>query len=296
MTKFILALAIGLLGGWLFMSRKESTKKLARFHGWRIIDFLHSYFYLKWTATYLRPVKYVLEHPNFFPERIRSAGEKLIQTHHSKVITTETARRLVDVRQPIAIKNPEQVVPFERARDIILKNSDHIAVTDCACRLISESPCQPIDVCLVLGEPFVDFVVEHKKGNARKVDAPEALAILEREHKMGRVHTAWFKDVAGDRLYSLCNCCADSCLGLHALSHGFEVVASSGYTAHVDDDACALCGDCVSACQFGAIAMADLVEINEDKCKGCGVCVETCPSRAIELHEDPRKPGPLVLP
>lgn len=287
-----------LVGGLLFAKRKDSTAKLARFHGWRgTKDFIHSYAYLRWTSTYLKPVKYVLEHPRLFSMSMyKGAGEKLMQTHHAKVITNETAKRLVDIKEPVVVRNPEQVLPFERARDIILENSENIAVTDCPCRQIAENPCLPIDVCFVLGEPFVDFVVEHKKGNARRVSTDEALHILEREHERGRVHTAWFKDAAGDRLYSLCNCCSCCCLGMRALSFGFGVVTSSGYTARIDHDSCTLCGTCADSCHFHALSMDDQVEVNDDACKGCGVCVEACPVQAITLEEDANKPGPIVLP
>jgi len=288
---------IPLLGGWLFFNRKESTARLAKFHGNRILDFVHSYLYFKWTSRYLRPVKYVLERPHLFPGWFyRGAGKWLMQGHHSKVITSDGAKRLVDVKEPIRVTNPEQVLPFEKARDIILENSDHIAVTDCPCRQVAENPCRPLDVCFVLGEPFVDFVVEHKKDNARRIDSSEALEILEREHERGRVHTAWFKDAAGDRLYSICNCCSCCCLGLRAVSMGFDVVASSGYVAQVDRDTCTLCETCADACQFNAITLGESAEADKEKCKGCGVCVEACPEGAISLHEDSNKPSPLVLP
>ncbi|MDI6717194.1 MAG: 4Fe-4S binding protein [Actinomycetota bacterium] len=281
--------------GWLFLNRKESTRKLATFHKRHPISFLHIYGYLKWMPVYLRPIKYVLEHPKYFPRWLYNrAGNRLMQTHHSKVITIDTAKQLIDIKEPIRVSNPENVLPFERARDIILDNPNSIAVMDCSCRQISSNPCQPLDVCMVLGEPFVSFVVEHKKGRSRRVDVNEALEILEREHKRGRVHTAWFKDVAGDRLYSICNCCSCCCLGIKGLKHGFEVVASSGYTAKVDNDTCTLCDTCRTACQFEAIdILVDSIYVNEDKCKGCGVCAEVCPTNAISLHEDVKKPSPL---
>lgn len=294
----IFALLVGLLlGSRLFQNRKKSTSKLARLHGLNILDFIHGYIYFKWTSLYLRPVKYVLERPGRFPKWLyEAAGNRLMQAHHAKVITNETAKRLVDVKEPIKVSNPEQVVPFERARDIILENSEHIAVVDCPCRQLAENPCGPLDVCFVLGEPVVDFVLEHKPAEARKLDVREALDILQHEHERGRVHTAWFKDVAGNRLYSICNCCGCCCLGLRALSFGFGLVASSGYVAQVDTETCMLCGVCEDACQFRAIDVLGDVWVDKDKCKGCGVCAQTCPAGAISLQEDAAKPGPLVLP
>lgn len=45
-------------------------------------------------------------------------------------------------------------------------------------------------------------------------------------------------------------------------------------------------GDCVSACQFGALFMNDnnLPEVIEDLCTGCGLCVKACSRNIIEMH------------
>ncbi len=54
---------------------------------------------------------------------------------------------------------------------------------------------------------------------------------------------------------------------------------------------CLGCGDCVAACQFGAIRMnpeTGLPEVDDDKCTACGACVKACPKNIIEL----RKKGP----
>ncbi|HEY3375569.1 MAG TPA: 4Fe-4S dicluster domain-containing protein [Candidatus Aquicultor sp.] len=293
----VVIILTGIVAGWLFAHRKKSTSKLAEFHGRRVHDFLHSYFYFKWTSVYLKPIRYVLERPGIFPQWFyQGAGNRLMHTHHGKVVTNETAKRLIDVKQPIELTNPEQVLPYKKARDIILANAEHLAVIDCPCRQIAENPCQPIDVCFVLGEPFVDFVIEHKKGNAKRLNVTQALEILEREHKRGRVHTAWFKDVAGDRLYSICNCCGCCCLGLKAVSYGFDLVSSSGFTAHIDDAQCMHCGVCAGVCHFGAIEVDESVNINADACRGCGVCVNACPTEAVSLKEDSAKPGPIILP
>ena len=50
---------------------------------------------------------------------------------------------------------------------------------------------------------------------------------------------------------------------------------------------CLGCGDCVAACQFGAISMdpeTGLPVVDEEKCTACGACVKACPKRIIELR------------
>lgn len=50
---------------------------------------------------------------------------------------------------------------------------------------------------------------------------------------------------------------------------------------------CLGCGDCVRACQFGAIKMNEstgLPEVDEEKCVACGACVKACPKNIIELR------------
>lgn len=54
---------------------------------------------------------------------------------------------------------------------------------------------------------------------------------------------------------------------------------------------CLGCGDCVAACQFGALSMDEktgLPVVDEEKCTSCGKCVKACPRNIIEL----RKKGP----
>ena len=55
---------------------------------------------------------------------------------------------------------------------------------------------------------------------------------------------------------------------------------------------CLGCGDCVSACSFGALSMdpqTGLPVVDQDKCTACGACVKACPKNVIELRKKGRK-------
>ena len=160
------------------------------------------------------------------------------------------------------------------------KDPDHIVLLDCPCRMARKDPCLPLDVCLIIGEPFAGFVAEHHARRSRWITQEEALEVLRAEHERGHVHHAFFKDAMLGRFYAICNCCSCCCGAMQATRSGVPMLASSGYVARLAPELCAGCATCEGYCQFGAITFSDgKSAVDDAKCMGCGVCVSHCPSQ-----------------
>ncbi len=149
-----------------------------------LIETLHGYAYGRWIYLYIgtgldttrlaRMVGPVIKHlaaflPSRPPQNIHGKTGTLADSYHGKVVTLDTATQLVSIEQDISLTDLEHIVPFEKARDIVLKDSDHIAVLECPCRSSRADPCLPVDVCLIVGEPFAGFVAEHHPKRARTI-------------------------------------------------------------------------------------------------------------------------------
>jgi ferredoxin len=282
---------------------------------------LHGYAYLRWPYQYIafitgaHPLAKLLVRGSrwldtLFPARVerrrkarraaRSSGaSRFADTYHAKVLPTEEAVKLVKIGREVTLTVPESVVPYPIARDLVLKNPDHIVVFDCPCRALRENPCMPMDVCMVMGEPFASMVLAHHEKNgrhARRIDAQEAVALLKAENARGHVHHAFFKDVVLGRFYAICNCCSCCCAAMAAQKNGVQMLASSGYVAQVDAQRCVGCGNCVQYCQFGALKARDrALQIKTARCMGCGACVSKCPKQALSLRAEPCRGAPLLV-
>jgi len=232
-------------------------------------------------------------------DRVKSrSGESvsLADTYHGKTLPLAEAKRLVLINEEINLPDLEQVIPYQRARSIILKNPNHIVALNCPCRSAKPNPCLPLDVCLVIGEPFASFVVEHNPDKTRWITPEEAVAIIDAEDARGHVHHAFFKDAMLGRFYAICNCCACCCGAIHAHQNGTPMLASSGYVAELDQSACVACGACAENCQFGALLFGDsAMFVDREKCMGCGVCVDKCPQEALALKRDKSRGEPLEI-
>ena len=216
--------------------------------------------------------------------------------YHGKVMPLAAATRLVQVNEPLRLPDLEKIIPYQRARDLILLNPDHIVALDCPCRSARPDPCLPLDVCLIVGEPFASMVSEHHPQTTRWISQAEAAEILQAEDARGHVHHAFFKDAMLNRFYAICNCCACCCGAMQSMRSGMPMLASSGYVNQVDEDLCLGCGDCLDYCQFGALALEDFVaRVDEELCMGCGVCTSKCEQGALSLRREPAKGEPLEI-
>jgi ferredoxin len=296
------------------LSPKKSTQAFIRearlTKGFSFFDLAHGYFYARWTYFYIAMGSG--EHPlakrlkpliawigNWLVAKSKTPDQpnqiKFEDTYHGKVLPLAAATQLVSVNEDISLGDLEQVIPYQKAREIILKNPDHIAVIDCPCRAAREHPCLPMDVCLIVGEPFASFVIEHQPKRSRWITSQQAQQILAEEDQRGHVHHAFFKDAMLERFYAICNCCTCCCAALNAQRNGTPMLVSSGYIAQVDEDLCLSCGTCEQVCLFDAMHVNLTAEVEINKCMGCGLCVNQCQPGAIQLVRMQSKGEPLEI-
>ncbi|MBM4279090.1 MAG: 4Fe-4S ferredoxin [Deltaproteobacteria bacterium] len=298
-TIILIIIAVVFVGGmvlWLYGERwrflRPSTWRFMKVAGiWRQLNLsgLHGYVYGRWIKEYLNLLL------NHIIPRLGPSGRKWLANHyHGKVLTPELARAIITHNHDIPLQNIEQIIPYPYARDLVLKGPPDVAVFQCGCRQIREKPCEPIQVCMVIGQPFVDFIVEHHPNSSHRLTQTEALELLEAEHKRGHLHSAWFKDACLDRFYAICNCCKCCCGGIESMvKYGAPSMLSSGYVAKVDAESCKACGTCEDICAFKAIKTNGNATVIWEKCMGCGVCQGQCPNEAISLVRDERKGIPM---
>lgn len=289
-------LLAAILGVWLFGERgrllRSSTWEGMRLGGLRNLlnlNTLHMYVYGRWTNQYIDALIH-----RIFPRLDERGKQRWSDHYHAKVLTQEQAESIVLLDHDIGRQDLEQIIPYPMARELVLKGPPDVAAYECACRHARANPCTPTQVCMIIGQPFVDFVLEHNPASSRRLTQSEAVDLLRAEHERGHLHSAWFKDSNLNRFYAICNCCKCCCGGIEAMVKlGVPMLASSGYVAQVDDETCVDCGVCVETCPFGAISMNGAVTVNWQKCMGCGACMSQCPVDSIALVRDERKGVPL---
>lgn len=287
-----------------------------------VVNTLHGYVYLRWPFWYISQCRGKpgasgsMFSPGWWIERMPQSWlqtflSRFADGYHAKVITPETAQsliqpergnrlipaRLIPVDRPLSLPQPETVLPYTRAREILLHSNAAVALMQCPCRLSLPVHCEPSDVCILVGDTVVNFVLAHHKDKARRVSPDEALEVIRSCHEQGMVTHAFFKAAVLNRFYAICNCCTCCCAAMQGHFHGVPMLSPSGYQISVNA-ACTGCGRCVKRCPFKALKASDSYpkKITPDPalCMGCGVCLQACPQQALDLIQS-GDVKPLVL-
>ncbi len=198
--------------------------------------------------------------------------------------------RVIPVEE--AIPHELEISPYEQASAIV-ESAKSWGVRDCICRvqqkLIGKGCDHPIEVCMVMAP--VEGMFDHSPVD-RPLTKEEALDILHLAEDAGLVHCP---GNYRDGIHYICNCCTCSCGVLRGVAEfgAPSAIASSGFRATVDEEACAGCGDCVARCQFGALSVPDgICLVDVVRCVGCGLCVSSCSTGALSLEQRPQVTPP----
>jgi len=225
-------------------------------------------------------------------ELARLFEEYYHQAFGKELNVTPQVHRVIPVNE--SIRMDMEIQPYESVTAIL----DHMkswGVNDCLCRLQKKlvgEPCpHPVDVCLVMSEKSGAF--DHES-TTRPLTRLEAEEVLHRAAKAGLVHS-----VSNNQhgIWYVCNCCTCACGILRGITDlGMaNVVARSEFVNHVEESLCTGCEDCVDYCQFDALSVDGVAQVNRTRCVGCGVCVLACVEGALNLERRPEyeiKPPP----
>lgn len=291
----------------------EGTAK--KVHGYLYLKYINLYvYYMQKSINKLKPHPDKLVKPEgadidavddivqMFTRQVGAESMSLkTNTYHGKIMHVKDAKKVFELSKDVNLPDlPKTVIPYDKARKTVLKNPESLCVINCPCREArGPEGCYPRDVCIVIGEPWVSFVLEHNtSGKPRRITQEEALQIVEQQHKQGNIHTMFYKESENDRTYALCNCCPCCCTCMLSYKYAHSpVLAGAGYKCVVDEERCIGCGACEGTCGFGAISCeSGVAKVNLDRCMGCGACEGKCSQDAIHfVADDPEKCEALDL-
>ena len=139
------------------------------------------------------------------------------------------------------------------------------------CAACGQTGCDAFAECLVEGKCSVNGCPVGGAEVARKIGEILGVEVKETASMVARVMCGGTKELCRKKFdYSG----IEDCAAAGAL-HGGPSSCSYG---------CVGMGNCVKACQFGAIVIEDgIAKIIASKCTACGKCVAACPKKIIEL-------------
>jgi len=296
----LLVLLFSLLILWIWIERWHlilpSTIPALKWMGIKRIlkgEIVNALLYGRWIPQYVKFLSTITPH-------LGPRGKAWLENgYHGKILTPDLAKSIITLNQDVPLQSlSERVIPYARARDIVLSAPLDIVISHCGCKTMRAKPCRkfspPYETCILIGKPLTDYLLEHNPTTCRRISPEEALELLEKFHRSGLVSTGWFKDCIRDQFYVICNCCDCCCLGFESIRRGVRQLTSSGYVAKIDREKCRGCGQCQKSCPFKATQLkGEKSELIWEACMGCGVCVSNCPAGARALVLDEAKGLPL---
>ena len=184
-----------------------------------------------------------------------------------------------------ALEAKQWILPTEQTITY-LRQTEKIALTDCACRVHYGRCDKPTRVCLLFDETAEQAVAME---GADLVSPQEAEKTIQVADEAGLVHMTLY--ASQERPFAICNCCSCCCHDLQLLIHHerTDLTLRSDYVAATDEEKCVECGRCTERCLFGARRIEDGKLVHDaSTCYGCGLCISVCPTRAtaMVLRED----------
>jgi ferredoxin len=210
---------------------------------------------------------------------------------------TQLGRTFVSERA-LPDDNTLTVLDYERASQVI-RTAEFMGVGACYCRHkmqhLGKACNAPVDICMTFSGVAQSLI---KHGIARRVDASEGLALLDRATEHNLVQ---FGENVQNQVSFICNCCGCCCEAMLAAKRFafLHPVATTNYLPEVESAACNGCGKCVEVCPVEAMGQVSAgdpqhprkkkARLDERLCLGCGVCVRACPRNALRLQPRPQR-------
>lgn len=208
----------------------------------------------------------------YFPHLFKKVGD-----------ITPALARVIPVNKTVEAEH--QILTHENLKEMI-ENSKSFTVRDCICRKeqgLLDNPCSHShETCLGLSPEENAFDYFNYAG--RIISKEEALDVLELASKEGLISCTYNVQKGHSFICNCCSCCCGLLKGMLEYQAP-NVIASSNFLAHVDEELCTGCSICADQrCPAAAFEEVDgIFQVIPERCIGCGVCVVTCPTQAISM-------------
>jgi ferredoxin len=215
---------------------------------------------------------------------------------------TQLGRALVH-EPALSPDNDLHVLDYERATEVIA-TATHIGVGACYCRHkmdhLGRACDAPMETCMALNAAGECLT---RQGAARRIDAIEALELLQQAYDHGLVQFAENVRHGVNFICHCCSCCCETMVAARRFSN-LRPVHTTRFLPVVDHDRCTGCGACVGACPVAAVSVdpvrshrrdpaAKQAVVDASTCIGCGVCVRACRRGSLSLTT---RKGRIVTP